>query len=66
MVERLRAEPDATGLVSGVGMHMTKHVFGVYAATPGAVEPPDAAGVQAAVDAEGSAEWLPSTTATRR
>ena len=30
MVERLRAEPDAAGLVSGVGMHMTKHVFGVY------------------------------------
>jgi acetyl-CoA C-acetyltransferase len=56
MVERLRAEPDTTGLVSGVGMHMTKHVFGVYAATPSAVEPPDAAGVQAAVDAQGSAE----------
>ena len=42
MVERLRAEPEATGLVSGVGMHMTKHVFGVYWATPGPVAPPDA------------------------
>ena len=31
MVEQLRAEPEATGLVSGVGMHMTKHAFfGVY------------------------------------
>jgi acetyl-CoA C-acetyltransferase len=34
MVERLRAAPEATGLVSGVGMHMTKHVFGVYRAEP--------------------------------
>ena len=53
MVERLRAEPEATGLVSGVGMHMTKHVFGVYRATPGPVAPPDADRVQAAVDARG-------------
>jgi acetyl-CoA C-acetyltransferase len=56
MVERLRAEPDATGLVSGVGMHMTKHVFGVYSATPGEVMPPDAEGVQAAVDGNLSVE----------
>jgi acetyl-CoA C-acetyltransferase len=34
MVERLRADPGACGLVSGVGMHMTKHVFGVYSSTP--------------------------------
>jgi acetyl-CoA C-acetyltransferase len=54
MVERLRTEPDATGLVSGVGMHMTKHVYGAYSATPGAVEPPAADQVQAAVDAEGT------------
>jgi acetyl-CoA C-acetyltransferase len=39
MVERLRTDPAAAGLVSGVGMHMTKHVFGCYAATPGAVQP---------------------------
>jgi acetyl-CoA C-acetyltransferase len=39
MVERLRAHPDAAGLVSGVGMHMTKHVFGCYAAAPGMVQP---------------------------
>ncbi|HTD50061.1 MAG TPA: acetyl-CoA synthetase [Acidimicrobiia bacterium] len=54
MVERLRSEPDAAGLVSGVGMHMTKHVFGVYRASPGPVEPPDSIGVQAAVDRVGS------------
>jgi len=54
MVERLRAAPDATGLVSGVGMHMTKHVYGVYSAVPGPVAPPDASAVQAAVDAVGS------------
>jgi len=40
MVERLRANEGALGLVSGVGMHMTKHVFGVYSGTPGAVRPP--------------------------
>ena len=36
MVEQLRADPDATGLVSGVGMHMTKHVFGVVLGDAGA------------------------------
>ena len=56
MVDRLREEPEATGLVSGVGMHMTKHVFGAYCATPGPVEPPDAARVQTEVDGAGSAE----------
>jgi acetyl-CoA C-acetyltransferase len=34
MVERLRADPGALGLVSGVGMHMTKHVFGCYSTAP--------------------------------
>jgi acetyl-CoA C-acetyltransferase len=42
VVERLRADPGALGLVSGVGMHMTKHVFGIYSAAPGPVGPPDA------------------------
>jgi acetyl-CoA C-acetyltransferase len=56
MVERLRAQPDAAGLVSGVGMHMTKHVFGVYSASPGPVQPPDAPAVQAAVDRVGCVE----------
>jgi acetyl-CoA C-acetyltransferase len=30
MVDVLRADPGSLGLVSGVGMHMTKHVAGVY------------------------------------
>jgi acetyl-CoA C-acetyltransferase len=39
MVERLRNDPGALGLVSGVGMHMTKHVFGCYSTTPGTLAP---------------------------
>jgi acetyl-CoA C-acetyltransferase len=49
MVDRLRADPSALGLVSGVGMHMSNHVFGVYSATPGAVAPPDPAAAQGRV-----------------
>jgi acetyl-CoA C-acetyltransferase len=54
MVEVLRADPGSVGLVSGVGMHMTKHAYGVYSTTPppaGRVRPPDATGVQAQLDA---------------
>jgi acetyl-CoA C-acetyltransferase len=46
MVERLRAEPGALGLVSGVGMHMAHHVFALYSTSPGAVKLPDASAVQ--------------------
>ena len=49
MVQRLRADEGALGLVSGVGMHMTKHVFGVYSTTPGPVSPPDPGPEPAAV-----------------
>ena len=35
MVDVLRRDPGSVGMVSGVGMHMTKHVFGVYSTTPG-------------------------------
>jgi acetyl-CoA C-acetyltransferase len=35
MAEVLRRQPGSFGLVSGVGMHMTKHVFGVYGTEPG-------------------------------
>jgi acetyl-CoA C-acetyltransferase len=35
MVDVLRDDPGSFGMVSGVGMHMTKHVFGVYSTTPG-------------------------------
>jgi acetyl-CoA C-acetyltransferase len=43
MADVLRADPGSVGLVSGVGMHMTKHVFGLYStAVPpvGRVRPP--------------------------
>ena len=39
MAESLRADPDAFGLVSGVGMSMSKHGFGVYSAGPPASAP---------------------------
>jgi acetyl-CoA C-acetyltransferase len=42
MVDRLRTDPGEFGLVSGVGMHMTKHVFAVYSTTPGSLPRPDA------------------------
>lgn len=50
LVEKLRAEPRAYGLVSGVGMHMTHHVYAVYAARPGDVSPPDPRAAQQRVD----------------
>jgi acetyl-CoA C-acetyltransferase len=34
MVGVLRADPGSLGLVSGVGMHMTKHAAGVYSTDP--------------------------------
>ena len=39
LVERLRSRPG-TGLVTGVGMHMTKHVAAVWSAEPGLLQPP--------------------------
>ncbi len=53
MAAVLRNDPGSLGLVSGVGMHMTKHVYGVYSTSPGpaAPQPPDSAGVQASLDA---------------
>jgi acetyl-CoA C-acetyltransferase len=50
MVERLRNDPGALGLVSGVGMHMTKHVFGCYSTTPGPLLPPDAVATSPATE----------------
>jgi len=42
MVEVLRDDPGSLGMVTGVGMHMTKHAFGLYSTTPpaGRLEPP--------------------------
>jgi acetyl-CoA C-acetyltransferase len=52
MAEELRRDPGSIGLVSGVGMHMTKHVYALYSTTPGRVSPPDATEVQRRLDAE--------------
>jgi len=51
MVERLRSDPGSYGLVTGVGMHTTKHVHAVYSTLPGPVVRPDETGVQAGLDA---------------
>jgi acetyl-CoA C-acetyltransferase len=51
MADVLRGDPGSLGLVSGVGMHMTKHVFGVYSTEPGAQSESREAEVQAALDA---------------
>jgi acetyl-CoA C-acetyltransferase len=51
MTEVLRDDHGSLGMVTGVGMHMTKHVFGVYSTEPGRLEPPDQAAVQASLDA---------------
>jgi len=48
MVEALRADPGAHGLVSGVGMHMQKHAYGVLSADPGTGVVADAAPYEAA------------------
>jgi acetyl-CoA C-acetyltransferase len=53
MTEVLRSDPGSTGLLNGIGMYLTKHVFGVYSTTPPAGGPPpvpDEAAVQATVD----------------
>ncbi|MGP0031901.1 MAG: acetyl-CoA synthetase [Acidimicrobiales bacterium] len=39
MAETLRSDPGSYGLVSGVGMHMTKHAYGVWSSDPGAAGP---------------------------
>jgi acetyl-CoA C-acetyltransferase len=53
MAARLRGDPGSLGLVSGVGMHMTKHVYALYSTRPPSapLTPPDPLTVQAAVDA---------------
>jgi acetyl-CoA C-acetyltransferase len=35
LVDFLRENSNANGMVTGIGMHMTKHVAGVWSATPG-------------------------------
>ena len=50
---RIRAEPDAHALVSGVGWYMSKHSLGLYGSRPpaGGWRRVDAAAVQAEIDA---------------
>jgi acetyl-CoA C-acetyltransferase len=36
MAQTLRADPGSYGVVSGVGMHMQKHAYGVWSTDPGA------------------------------
>jgi acetyl-CoA C-acetyltransferase len=54
MVERLRVRRDAIGLVTALGWYLTKHAVGLYGANPPPRPwtPPDAAAIQARVDAE--------------
>lgn len=41
-LDHLRAHPERTVMVTGVGMHMTKHVAGIWSARPGPIhQPPD-------------------------
>ena len=54
MAEVLRDDPGSYGMVSGVGMHMTKHVYGVYSTEPGPVAPPEQEAAQARVDEAGT------------
>jgi acetyl-CoA C-acetyltransferase len=51
MAHVLRDNPGDLGMVSGVGMHMTKHVYGVYGTEPGPVQPPDEHRIQSGLDA---------------
>lgn len=51
MTRSLRNDPGSFGLVSGVGMHMTKHAVGIYSTDPGPLRPVDEPAVQARLDA---------------
>lgn len=50
MAEVLRSDPASLGMVSGVGMHMTKHAFGVYGTEPSSPEPIGRQEVQRVLD----------------
>lgn len=54
MAACLRADPAEFGMVSGVGMMMSNHVFATYSTTPPGshVRQPDQSAIQAAVDRE--------------
>ena len=48
---RLREDPGAYGMTSGVGMHMTNHSYAVYSAEPGPLGLSEPGAVQARIDA---------------
>ncbi|WP_074243575.1 acetyl-CoA acetyltransferase [Mycobacteroides abscessus] len=52
MVRRCRSDPDAVGLVSGLGWYITKHSLGLWSATPPPTgwQTPDMADAQSAID----------------
>jgi acetyl-CoA C-acetyltransferase len=50
MADTLRNDPGSYGMVTGVGMHMTKHVFGIYSTTPGTLAPPNQKDIQSQLD----------------
>lgn len=57
MTERLRGDPGSYGVVSGVGMHMQKHAYGVWSTDPGAgavADPAPYAAVETPVGIVGS------------
>jgi acetyl-CoA C-acetyltransferase len=53
MVGKLRADPGSKGLISGLGMLMSNHNYGIYSSAPPSadIRQPDMAAVQASVDA---------------
>jgi acetyl-CoA C-acetyltransferase len=53
MVRRCRSEPEAVGLVSGLGWYITKHSLGLWSATPPPTgwHTPDMADTQSRIDA---------------
>jgi acetyl-CoA C-acetyltransferase len=65
-VVRLRGESGSYGVVSGVGMHMTKHVWAVYGTDPGRLQPPDYDEVQRRIDFEPAFEVIQQLSAPSR
>ncbi len=70
MAETLRADPGSHGVVSGVGMHMQKHAYGVWSTDPGrgtvadpAPYAPGADGAAAPVGIVGSPEGAAAVAA---
>jgi acetyl-CoA C-acetyltransferase len=66
MVNTLRQHPGDYGLVSGVGMHMTNHVFSIYSSTPPVKTPtpPDYAKARHFVESIGKKEIVNEANGT--